>query len=97
MEDLWKREFCSGDRSANVAPDFYGLVICDYETGSIWDRLVPEKDPYQKKELKNKILRRINGKLLTDRYSEEIEKLLETDDFSVDIWIEGHEEKYIIK
>lgn len=91
------RSVGEGDRSANVAPDFYGLVICDYETGSIWDQLVPEKDPYQKKELKNKILRRINGKLLTDRYSEEMEKLLETEDFSVDIWIEGHEEKYIIK
>lgn len=52
------RSVGEGDRSANVAPDFYGLVICDYETGSIWDQLVPEKDPYQKKELKNKILRR---------------------------------------
>ena len=43
------RSVGEGDRSANVAPDFYGLVICDYETGSIWDQLVPEKDPYQKR------------------------------------------------
>ena len=86
-----------GDRSANAAPDFCGLVICDYEKGSIWDCLIPEKASSQKKELRNKILRRINGRLLTDAFPEEIDELLEKETLSVEIWTAGHEEKYTIK
>ena len=86
-----------GDRSANVAPDFCGLVICDYEKGSIWDRLIPEKASSQKKELRNKILRRINGRLLTDGFPEGIDELLKKETFFVEIWIAGCEEKYTIK